>query len=78
MGKVETRRGAGPEQKCKLHSIIIRLQGKESQKLYLHADKERELEKKLGRVSLNKIATSFTEKHHPFTLMYLDCFPFDA
>lgn len=33
-GEVETRRGAGPEHKCKLHSIVIRLQGKESQNLY--------------------------------------------
>lgn len=27
-GEVETRRGAGPEHKCKLHSIVIRVQGK--------------------------------------------------
>lgn len=33
-GEVETRWGAGPEHKCKLHSIVIRLQGKESQNLY--------------------------------------------
>lgn len=33
-GEVETRRGAGPEHKCKLHSVVIRLQGKESRNLY--------------------------------------------